>query len=101
MKTRLMTSALILTFTFGAGFSLVSAQTSDLASDKIPNQATKNDKTQSKPSTDSSKKSKSANSTDDLDAFFKSAEDEVKSGKHCFDDEVTETPKQTESKPIA
>ncbi len=43
---------------------------------------------------------KSIKSIDDLDAFFKKAEDEIKAGNHCFDESVNETPRQTDSKPI-
>lgn len=64
-------------------------------------QSTEGSKTKPQTSEKTTTQSKAPKTKDDLDAFFKRGEDDVKAGNHCFDDKVVSPPKKSESKPIA
>ena len=79
----------MMSLSFGGVYANADTQSSDTA------------KTKPQTSEKKTTKSKAPKTADDLDAFFKRGEEDVKSGNHCFDDKVIAPPKQSESKPIA
>lgn len=79
-------------------FGAISAQADTQSTDT---QAVEGSQTKPKASEKTTTQSKAPKTKDDLDAFFKRGEDDVKAGNHCFDDKVVSPPKKSESKPIA
>lgn len=89
MKLRLFVSTLIMSLSFGVVSVYAQTQSSDSA------------KTKSQTSKQKPAQSKTPKSADDLEAFFKRGEADIKAGNHCFGDKKSPSPKQSDHKPIA